>query len=162
MKLASLVLVLLLDCLHGFCQAPKNVYRHVENYQPDDRLLYDTIVRMDSLFFNAYNTCDVNLETYASFYSDSIEFFHDKGGLMNSKKDIVASTQKYVCGKVTRELDKGSIEVYPISGYGAIEFGLHRFHNRLEPNAKSEFARFVVIWKREGKDWRIMKVVSLH
>jgi Domain of unknown function (DUF4440) len=120
----------------SFCQAPKNVYRHVENYQPDDLMLYDTIVRMDSLFFSAYNTCDVHLDAYANFYSDSIEFYHDKGGLMNSKAEIVASTKKYVCGKVTRELDKNSIEVYPIKGYGAIEFGLHRFHNNQELNAR--------------------------
>src|SRR5574338_816085 len=54
--------------------------------------LYKTIVHMDSVFFNAYNTCDI--QSQASIYSDSIEFYHEKGGLMTSKKDILDATKK--------------------------------------------------------------------
>ncbi|HVE61402.1 MAG TPA: hypothetical protein VNA26_06270, partial [Chitinophagaceae bacterium] len=89
-------------------------------YRPDDQKLYDTIVYLDSVFFNAYNTCTLNLKKYASFYADSLEFFHDKNGLMSSKQDVVNSTEKFICGKVTRVLVKNSIEVYPIKDYGAI------------------------------------------
>src|SRR5882672_10853842 len=81
-------------------------------YKPDNQELYDKIVGLDSAFFEAYNTCAVNLEKYGSFYSDSIEFYHDKGGLSTSKQDIIEGTKKNICGKVTRELVKGSIEVY--------------------------------------------------
>jgi hypothetical protein len=48
---------------------------------------------------------------------------------MTSKKDIINATKKNICGKVTRELVKGSIEVYPVKDFGAIEIGLHKFHN---------------------------------
>jgi ketosteroid isomerase-like protein len=144
------------------CSPARNDYRMTKNYQPDDPELYKTIVALDSAFFAAYNTCDVNLYNYASFYSDDIEFFHDNGGLMNSKQAIVDGTKKNICGKVTRELVKGSIEVYPIKDYGAVEIGLHKFHNSQEPGAVPKVGRFTVIWKKGNDGWKITKVISLH
>jgi hypothetical protein len=132
------------------------------NYQPDDPALYKTIVAMDSIFFDAYNNCNLKLEKYASMYADNIEFYHDRGGLSSVKKDIVESTRVNVCGKVTRELQKGSIEVYAIPGFGAVEFGFHCFHNKLEPNAPSHMARFMIIWEQKNNDWKLSRVVSLH
>ncbi len=134
-------------------------------YQPDDQQLHDTIAHLDSVFFAAYNSCNLHLDEYAAFYSDSIEFYHDKGGVMNVKKDIVESTKKYVCGKVTRELVKGSIEVYPIKGYGAVEMGLHKFHNNQEPETPEHPARtgrFTIIWQHKNNEWKIVRVISLH
>lgn len=121
--------------------------------------LYKTIVKLDSTFFQAYNNCD--LAKQARFYSDSIEFFNDKSGLETSKKKILADTKKYICGKVTRELIKGSIEVSPIPGYGAVELGAHKFYNR-EQNKTSNASRFVIIWKNDNGNWTITKVISLH
>jgi uncharacterized protein DUF4440 len=132
-------------------------------YKPDDQKLYDTILHLDSLFFHYYNTCDVNLDKYAAFYSDSIEFYHDYGGLNTSKTEIVDATKRNICGKVTRELVKGSIEVYPIKNYGAIEMGLHQFHNNQEKEpAVPRISRFIVIWKYKSGEWKIARVVSLH
>jgi ketosteroid isomerase-like protein len=144
------------------CSAPKNIYKLTKNYEPDDLMLYKTIIALDSAFFEAYNHCDVSLEKYSSFYSDSIEFYHDKGGFTNSKQEIIEGTKKNVCGKVTRELIEGSIEVYPIKNYGAIEMGLHRFHNKAEPDSNPKIGRFTVIWKKENSGWKITKVISLH
>jgi hypothetical protein len=131
-------------------------------YKPDDPALYETIVRQDSLFFGAYNTCSVHLQEYADFYADSLEFYHDKGGLSTSKKDVVEGTKKNICGKVTRELVAGSVEVYPIAHYGAIEIGFHKFHNSEEPNAPSRPGRFVLVWHQTDKGWKITRVISLH
>jgi hypothetical protein len=126
--------------------------------QTDD--LYRTIVKLDSTFFQAYNNCD--LATQERFYSDSIEFFHDKSGLETSKKNILASTKKYICGKVTRELVKGSIEVSPLPGYGAVELGEHMFHNNQEKNNTPHASKFVIIWRNNNSKWTITKVISLH
>lgn len=158
----SIVFVLASMCLFLACSSKNNVYQLTKNYKPDDLKLYKTITDLDSTFFEAYNNCNVNLEKYSSFYSEDIEFLHDKGGVMTSKKEIVEGTKKNICGKVTRELVKGSIEVYPIKDYGAIEMGLHKFHNSEEPNAIAEVARFTIIWKKENNDWKITKVISLH
>lgn len=122
--------------------------------------LQRTMERLDSLFFKAYNTCD--LATQATYYSDSIEFFHDKSGLDTSKENILANTRKYVCGRVTRTLVPGSLEVSPLPGYGAVVLGSHRFHNSAEPDAPSMPSKFVMVWKQTSAGWKITKVISLH
>jgi Domain of unknown function (DUF4440) len=132
-------------------------------YKPDDPQLHDTITHLDSVFFSLYNNCSTQLEAYAAFYSDSIEFYHDKGGLSTSKKDLVQGTKNNICGKVTRELVKGSIEVYPIPGYGAVETGLHMFHNNQEKQTgPPKISKFIIFWKQSSMGWKISRVVSLH
>jgi len=131
-------------------------------FTPDDKALYDTILHQDSLFFGAYNTCTVNLDKYGAFYADNLEFYHDKGGFSTSKQDVIAATKKNICGKVTRELVPGSVEVYPIANFGAIEIGFHKFHNNQEPNAPSRPGRFVMVWQHTGDTWKITRVISLH
>ncbi len=148
------LLILLCNIRPASAQSPK--------YKPDDQQLYNTIAHLDSVFFGYYNTCDVNLDKYAAFYSDSLEFFHDTGGFMDSKAEVVEGTRKYVCGHTTRTLVQGSLEVYPIKNYGAVEMGLHSFYNSLEPNAPSHPSKFVAIWKLEKGGWKIKKIISLH
>lgn len=122
--------------------------------------LYKTVAQLDSIFFAAYNNCDIAKQ--AAFYADSIEFYHDKSGLSTSKKELLENTQKYICGKVTRELVKGSIEVSPIPGFGAVELGSHMFHNNQEKDAVSKPSKFVIIWRNQNGKWTITRVISLH
>jgi hypothetical protein len=122
--------------------------------------LSETIIKLDSAFFQAYNTCDMDKQ--ADFYSDSIEFYHDKGGLTTSKQEILAATRKNICGKVTRELVKGSIDVSPIPGYGAVEIGMHMFHNNQEKDQIPHPSRFVIIWQNNKGKWTITRIISLH
>lgn len=162
MKYLSIIISIFTILILISCSPQKNMYQLTKGYEPEDVALYKTIVNLDSTFFGAYNTCNVNLDLYSSFYSEDVEFYHDKGGFMNSKQELVEGTKKNVCGKVTRELVKGSIEVYPIHNYGAIEIGLHKFHNKEEPNAIPRTGRFTIIWKKENAEWKIAKVISLH
>ncbi|WP_396193750.1 nuclear transport factor 2 family protein [Flavobacterium sp.] len=150
--------------LLGSCKASKpNGFQLTKNYQPDDLELYQAIVKQDSVFFDAYNHCDTKFEIYADFYADDIEFYHDQGGLSDSKKDILEGTKKNICGKVTRTLVPGSIEVYPIKDYGAIEIGLHSFSNNTNPpNEPKKISRFTIFWKLINGQWKIAKVISLH
>jgi hypothetical protein len=94
--------------------------------------------------------------------SEDLEFSHDQGGLMTSKQKLNEALKVNICGKVTRELMKGSLEVYPIKGYGAVEMGLHGFHNIKEPGAQVHYSKFVHIWKRENASWKLTRVISLH
>lgn len=132
----------------------------IPKYAPIDLELQRQIEQMDQAFFDAYNQCDMKKQE--AIYADDIEFFHDKGGLMTSKKELLEATRKNICGKVTRILIPGSIEVYPIHNYGAVEIGFHRFYNNQEPNAESKPSKFIIVWKKENELWRIAKVVSLH
>ncbi|MBS1531498.1 MAG: nuclear transport factor 2 family protein [Bacteroidetes bacterium] len=115
---------------------------------------------MDSVYFNAYNTCD--MDTQAAIYADSIEFYHDKGGLMTSKQALLKALKDNICGKVTRVLVPGSIEVYPIGTWGAVEIGLHRFINHQESETPSKPDKFIVIWRHRDDKWQITRVISLH
>lgn len=134
------------------------VYRP-EPYVPDSKELYDEIVKMDSIFFGAYNNCDI--EKQASLLSDSLEFYHDKGGLSTSKKDVMDAVRRNICNKVQRELVQGSVEVYPINNYGAVETGYHRFHNLVEKSI-SRPGKFVIIWQKKGSSWQMTRIISLH
>ena len=122
--------------------------------------LYRTIARMDSVYFNAYNNCD--MDTQGRIYSDSIEFYHDGSGLESSKKDLLKVIKENICGKVTRELVPGSLEVYPLPGFGAVEIALHRFINHAEHDHVSEPSRFIVIWRHRDGKWQITRVISTH
>jgi ketosteroid isomerase-like protein len=161
-KTTSLFLFTVLGIFLSACSSKQNsLCEDMKNYKPVSQELYDSIVNMDSIFFNAYNNCD--LETQTAIYSDSIEFYHDQGGLMTSKQAMIDATKKNICGKVTRELVKGSVEVYPIKGYGAVEMGLHKFHNNTEKEGTpSHASKFIVIWQHRNNEWKMTRVISLH
>src|SRR2546423_95811 len=119
MRSASFCLIIILAFIIVLsCTSTKNAKTSgVPPYVTENKELYDTIVQMDSILFDSYNNCKLNV--FASLVSEDIEFFHDRGGLDTSKNDIVQAIKNNICGKVTRELLKGSIEVYPIPNYGA-------------------------------------------
>lgn len=154
MKLLTLLYTLLISWFMG-AQT-----HEIPKYKSSDINLYNQIVKMDATYFTAYNKCDI--KTQNDILSDDIEFFHDKGGLSTSKKEIVKSIKKNICNKVKRTLIKGSIEVYPIKDYGAIEIGYHTFFNKKEPTAKSVPSKFIAVWKKENNKWTMTKVISLH
>lgn len=128
--------------------------------EPADSDLYRTILALDASYFTAYNSCD--METQAELLSEDLEFYHDQGGLSTSKADILKSIEANICGKVTRELVEGSVEVHRIKDFGAVEIGLHKFYNNQEPDAESKPSRFITLWKRENGTWRMHRIVSLH
>ena len=146
--------------LYTLNSTAQNQSLEIPFYKPQDSVLYTKIVKLDSVYFDAYNKC--NMKKQASLYSEELEFFHDKGGLSTSKQEILKSIEKNICGKVTRNLVEGSIEVYPIPDYGAIEMGYHTFFNSEEPNAEQTPTRFIIVWKKSEKNWKITKVISLH
>jgi hypothetical protein len=122
--------------------------------------LYDTIVALDARWEDAYNHC--KLDVMEELISEDLEFYHDQGGLLTSKKKLNEALKANICGKVTRELKEGSIEVYAIKGYGAVEMGQHGFHNSQEPSSRLRFSKFVHLWKRDHGKWQITRVISLH
>ncbi|GMQ25694.1 hypothetical protein Aoki45_23760 [Algoriphagus sp. oki45] len=152
-----IVIMFTVSCTHE----PTNENSYISNYTPIDKELYYKILEMDSIYFSAYNNCDI--ETQDSIYSEDLEFYHDKNGLRTSKQELLASIKNNICGKIRRELLNASVEVYPIKNFGAIQIGLHRFYNINDPNSPpTEPGKFVLFWKNEGDSWKITRVVSLH
>jgi len=115
---------------------------------------------LDAEVFDAYNRCD--LEKFGSFFTEELEFYHDNGGLTDrTRQSLVESVKKNICGKVRRELVPGTLEVYPLHGYGAVEIGVHRFHHPgrddVEPVGEG---KFVQIWQNKDGKWKITRVIS--
>ena len=128
--------------------------------QPDSPAsLYKTIQSLDAQLFNAYNHCD--LKAFSSFFIEDVEFYHDHTGLTVGRKPLVDAVRKNICGKVTRKLVPGSLEVYPIANYGAVEIGVHRFyhpgHEDTEPAGE---AKFIHLWQNKDGVWKITRVIS--
>jgi ketosteroid isomerase-like protein len=121
--------------------------------------LNKAIASLDAALFDSYNRCD--LPKFASFFVDDVEFYHDQGGVTLGKKDLTDSVRKNICGKVTRELVPGTLQVHAMKGYGALEMGVHRFHHPghedTEPVGEG---RFIHLWRYKDGAWKIPRVVS--
>jgi hypothetical protein len=118
------------------------------------------VTMLDAQLFDSYNTC--NLEKFSSFFVDDVEFYHDRGGVTLGRKALTESIKNNICGKTTRELVPGSLEVYPIHGYGAVEIGVHRFHHPTTPPEKDVVgeAKFIHLWQYKDGAWKITRVIS--
>jgi Domain of unknown function (DUF4440) len=117
-----------------------------------------TIAALDTRLFNAYNTCD--LATLGSLVEDNLEFYHDKTGLAVGKQVFIDAIKTNICpGKVQRTLVLGSLEVYPLHDYGAVEIGVHRFNHPGDPSNVGE-AKFVTLWHYKDGAWKISRAIS--
>ena len=119
-----------------------------------------TLAGLDAQLFDSFNRCD--LEKFASFFAEGVEFYHDKGGVTHSSKGVVESVKNNICGKVRREVVAESLEAHPIPGFGAVQMGSHRFYElKAGPGAAPVgAARFVHLWQFKDGAWKITRVIS--
>jgi hypothetical protein len=123
--------------------------------------LFDRISALDTAVFDAFNHCSApeQLQLHASYFAPDVEFYHDKGGVTWTRDAMIANTAKNVCGHFRRELVPGSLKVYPIKDFGAIEQGVHRFC-QFDTGDCDGIADFVIVWRRQGDKWQITRVLS--
>ena len=122
--------------------------------------LYQKVSSLDTQLFDAYNQCD--LEKFRALLAEDIEFYHDQGGLMTGAANVTDAVKKNICGKVTRELVPGTLEVYPIKDYGAVEIGIHRFHHPGHDDTEGVGeAKFVHLWQNKNGVWKVTRVFSV-
>ncbi len=123
--------------------------------------LFDTIAMLDTAVFDAFNTCSSpqQLQRHAGYFSPDVEFYHDTGGVTWSRQEMIANTEKYVCGNFRRELVPGTLKVFPIKGFGAIEQGSHRFC-QFDNGQCDGMADFVIVWNNQNGSWKITRVLS--
>ena len=129
------------------------------NAQSANDSLYKEIAHMDSVLFDAFNSRDA--EKFKSLFTEDLEFYHDKGGLTNYDHTInfMNEVAKNNNG-LRRDLVKGSLEVYPIPGYGAMEIGAHTFCHLENGKQDCGTFKFVQIWQKKNGDWKITRVIS--
>jgi ketosteroid isomerase-like protein len=121
--------------------------------------LNKVVTSLDAALFDSFNRCD--LQKFAAFFTDDIEFYHDQGGVTLGKEELTASIKKNICGKVTRELVPASLQVYSMKGYGAVEMGVHRFHHPGHDDSEPVGeGKFVHLWQYKNGAWKITRVIS--
>lgn len=124
---------------------------------PTGDRLTAAIAGLDRTVFDAYNHCDP--VTFARYFAPDIEFYHDKTGLTVGRAKLVEAVKNNICGKVRRELVAGTLEVYPLKDFGAVEMGTHRFC-QIGGDRCDGVARFIHLWQYRDGAWRITRAIS--
>ena len=135
-----------------------------DNNKP--RELSTLLAARDSALFDAFNSCDS--VKFASFFTDDVEFYHDKGGLTTSRQALVSAMAKRcreqsdgAIPKLRRQLVNGSLEAYPLDNYGAIQSGVHHFFQSSNGKERpAEVARFTHVWQYRYGAWKIARELS--
>ncbi|HSR50883.1 MAG TPA: nuclear transport factor 2 family protein [Acidobacteriota bacterium] len=148
---AILIAAIVLSAQHATAQSP-------EPEAQDSRLLNE-IAEQDKALFEAFNAYD--LEGVARFLDENIEFYHDIDGLL-SKAQVLDGTRSLFSqdNGLRRELVPGSLRVYPIPEYGAMQLGEHRFCHMEDGKEDCGVFQFANVWRRKEGRWSITRVLS--
>jgi hypothetical protein len=153
---------LIISFITSACSTSRiNTGNNINSYSPVSGSLYDTIAHLDSTFFNAFNSR--NLDELKLLISENLEFYHDLGGVTNYDQNILAFKKTFASDRrVRRELVKGTLEVYPIKDFGAVEMGIHRFYatEKDQQEKLSSQARFVQLWQKKDGAWKATRIIS--
>jgi len=151
LKIASIILVSFTSLNYGNCQESNNFLK----------TLYATISHLDSAIFDAFNTR--NLDTIKTLFSEDLEFYHDLGGLTDYNQNMDSFKRTFENDRrLRRELVSGSLEVYPIKDYGAVEIGIHRIYatEKGQKEQLSSEAKFIHLWQKKNGKWKISRIIS--
>ncbi len=137
---------------------------------PDPAALTAQIAARDSEFFQLFfEGCDP--ARVRTMIADDIEMYHDKGGFVwRGAEGVIADYSKSCeerrkpdAWRSRRELVRESLRVDPVPGHGAIEDGVHLFHERKGdgPERLAGRAHFTQLWTL-GADgsWRLARIFS--
>ena len=130
-------------------------------YKPASVQLFNEIAHMDSVMFDAFNAHD--LEKLKSTFSDSLEFYHDRGGLSNFSQTMEAFKTLFERNASTglrRSLVPGSLEVYPIKDFGALEVCLHQFCHKENGRDDCGVFKNIMLWQKKDGRWKVTRVIS--
>ena len=131
--------------------------------------MFDEVAAADLALFTAFfDHCDT--AALAKLVTDDFEMFHDKNGYMaKSGKEFVDAISGTCARQKTgedyrarRELVPGTLKVYPLNNYGAVETGVHRFFKLTpgKPVELVEVSQFTHVWKKEDSGWKLSRVLS--
>ena len=123
--------------------------------------VYKEIYQVDSAMFYAFNNCDSI--GYRKFLADDLEFYHDQGGLHFLDEEM--RSIKEMCDRnshIRRELIKGTLEVYKLAEFGAVEIGVHRIYHRNKGEAEhiSGDYKFIHVWQKTNGVWKLKRIIS--
>jgi hypothetical protein len=153
-----LIIVITFLSISGFSQAEEN------------SVIFKELKVKDSILFEiSFNKCQ--LEAINNLIAEDLEFYHDKGGIIDSKSKFIEVMKNGICDKSNdyksrRELAEGSLKVFPLYNngnlYGALQTGVHRFFEsyKSEPEKAGSTALFSHLWLRENEEWILKRIIS--
>ncbi len=123
---------------------------------------------MDQQLFDAAFGC--KLDVLPTLVTDDLEFFHDKSGQTASSGEqfldqVTQGCERQKAGsdfKARRELVTGSMMVYVLNNYGAMQMGTHRFFalQSGQPDRLTEAGKFIHLWRNDNGAWKLARVIS--
>jgi ketosteroid isomerase-like protein len=117
------------------------------------------VAELDRRMFDAYNSHD--LERLMAMFAPDLEFFHDTGGLLGYEQVKAGFASVFANSPdIRRDLVPGSLEVYPIKGYGAIQVGAHTFCHTENGAPSCGTFRFMQVWRLADGQWKVTRDVS--
>jgi len=131
-------------------------------YKPKDLKLYRQIAHMDSVMFDAFNTH--NMEVLKKVFAVNVEFYNDGGGVSNYQTTMTnfkAMFDRNSTSGLRRDLVIGSLEVYPVPGFGAIEIGTHNFTHFENGKEEKGTMKFIQTWEFKSNEWKATRVISI-
>lgn len=123
--------------------------------------IYKEIFKADSVFFQAFNTCDSI--TYRTYLTDELEFYHHLNGIhllpteMQSIREMCAMNNHF-----RRELLKGTLEVYKLRDFEAVEIGIYRIYHT-NPGQTEHISgdyKFIHVWQQKDGFWKLKRIIS--
>lgn len=121
--------------------------------------LYRELAIMDSLLFRAFNTRD--LEGMKKYFSNDLEVYQDNAGFRSYGETMASFKELFAKDYVlTRELVQGSMEVYPVKDFGAIQTGLHTFSHVEDGKMVRGTFKFLHVWEKAVEGWKIKRLIT--
>jgi hypothetical protein len=155
------------SCVKG-CLAVVLLFQPISLLAQNENNLDATIRQQDTVFWDAYNRCDV--DKMAEFFWPDIEFYHDKGGLTAGLGPFVDALKNGLCGNpnshLRREAIPQTVKVFPLEKngaiYGAVLSGEHYFYvnDKGKPEYRDSMAKFFHVWLFKDGKWKMARVVS--
>lgn len=142
---------------------------HAMGDRPPDDALHAAIEAADRVLFGAiFDRCDA--DEVGRLVTEDLEFFHDKWGRIAKSRAEFVDSIRGLCARqaagtdprARREPIAGTMKVWPMKGYGALQSGDHRFF-QIHPGrgaVLTETAKYTQLWRREGDRWLLARVFS--
>src|SRR5581483_6698919 len=126
--------------------------------------LYKTVAALDQELFDAFNACDT--AKMRTLLEPGVEFYQDNDFTTYSRDQLEPSFRER-CGpanvtKLRREIVPGTLVVYVLKDYGALEIARQNFFI-IDHGKKGKLAaspNLIHVWRNDHGHWAISRIIS--
>ncbi|CAN5331152.1 hypothetical protein BH09BAC6_BH09BAC6_14780 [soil metagenome] len=96
-----------------------------------------------------------------NYFDSSLELYQDNTGVRNYEQTKQAFGGLFKMNyALTRKLVAGTMEVYPIKDFGAIETGQHTFSHVENGKLQAATYKFMQLWQKKDGVWRVTREIT--